>query len=103
MTYQISRELVKRKHEVVVYTSDANINFLNFLLGITLLPTSFGWLCLSNLSPLTGTGEETRDFTFIEDIVDGTLRMGVIKEKLGEAKSAIKAGLKKTYGLLREN
>jgi len=35
--------------------------------------------------PITGTGEETRDFTFVEDIVDGTLRMGVMKEAVGEA------------------
>jgi len=35
--------------------------------------------------PITGTGEETRDFTFVEDIIDGTLRMGVIKEAVGEA------------------
>ncbi|MBS7612403.1 NAD-dependent epimerase/dehydratase family protein [Candidatus Bathyarchaeota archaeon] len=35
--------------------------------------------------PITGTGEETRDFTFVEDIVDGTLRMGVVEEAVGEA------------------
>lgn len=35
--------------------------------------------------PITGTGEETRDFTFVEDIVDGTLRMGAVKEAIGEA------------------
>lgn len=35
--------------------------------------------------PVTGTGEETRDFTFVEDIVDGTLRMGVAKEAVGQA------------------
>lgn len=35
--------------------------------------------------PITGTGEETRDFTFVEDIVDGVMRGGVIKEAVGEA------------------
>jgi nucleoside-diphosphate-sugar epimerase len=35
--------------------------------------------------PITGTGEETRDFTYVEDIVNGTLRMGVMKEAVGEA------------------
>jgi UDP-glucose 4-epimerase len=35
--------------------------------------------------PITGTGEETRDFTFVEDIIDGTLRMGVVKEAVGQA------------------
>ncbi|MFC1980923.1 NAD-dependent epimerase/dehydratase family protein [Chloroflexota bacterium] len=34
---------------------------------------------------ITGTGEETRDFTFVEDIVDGTLRLGVIPEAVGDA------------------
>ena len=34
---------------------------------------------------ITGTGEETRDFTFVEDIVDGTLRMGVVEGAVGEA------------------
>jgi nucleoside-diphosphate-sugar epimerase len=35
--------------------------------------------------PITGTGEETRDFTFVEDIVDGTLRIGAVKEAVGDA------------------
>jgi len=35
--------------------------------------------------PITGTGEETRDFTFVEDIVDGTLRLGVVPEAVGDA------------------
>ena len=34
---------------------------------------------------ITGTGEETRDFTFVEDIIDGTLRLGVIPKALGQA------------------
>jgi UDP-glucose 4-epimerase len=34
---------------------------------------------------ITGTGEETRDYTYVSDIVDGTLRMGVLKEAVGEA------------------
>jgi len=35
--------------------------------------------------PITGTGEETRDFTFVEDIVDGVLRAAAIPEAVGEA------------------
>lgn len=47
---------------------------------------NFIWLAM-NKRPLqiTGTGKETRDFTFVGDIVEGTLRMGVIKEAVGEA------------------
>ena len=34
---------------------------------------------------ITGTGEETRDFTYVEDIVDGTLRIGCFEEAIGQA------------------
>lgn len=47
---------------------------------------NFIWQALHKKAlPITGTGEETRDFTFVEDIVDGTLRLGVIPEALGQA------------------
>jgi nucleoside-diphosphate-sugar epimerase len=35
--------------------------------------------------PVMGTGQDTRDFTFVRDIVGGTLRLGVMKSALGEA------------------
>jgi len=34
---------------------------------------------------ITGTGEETRDFTFVKDAVNGLLLAGVISEAVGEA------------------
>jgi UDP-glucose 4-epimerase len=34
--------------------------------------------------PITGTGEETRDFTYVGDIVDGLLRAGYFKEAVGQ-------------------
>ncbi|MBI4489893.1 MAG: SDR family NAD(P)-dependent oxidoreductase [Deltaproteobacteria bacterium] len=34
--------------------------------------------------PLTGTGEETRDFTFVEDTVRGTLLAGVVPSAVGQ-------------------
>jgi len=49
------------------------------------IPNFMWWAMHGQPLPITGTGEETRDFTFVEDIVDGTLRMGVVKEALGEA------------------
>ena len=49
------------------------------------IPNFFWWAMHGQPLPITGTGEETRDFTFVEDIVDGTLRMGVIEEAVGEA------------------
>jgi UDP-glucose 4-epimerase len=34
--------------------------------------------------PITGTGEETRDFTFVGDIVDGLLRAGYLESAVGQ-------------------
>jgi len=47
---------------------------------------NFFWLAMNKKPlPITGTGEETRDFLFVEDAVNGLLRMGVVKEAVGEA------------------
>jgi UDP-glucose 4-epimerase len=35
--------------------------------------------------PVMGTGQETRDFTYVEDIVDALLRSGLVKQAAGEA------------------
>jgi nucleoside-diphosphate-sugar epimerase len=34
--------------------------------------------------PITGTGEETRDFTYVGDIVDGLLRAGSLEKAVGQ-------------------
>lgn len=49
------------------------------------IPNFIYWAMLSKPLPITGTGEETRDFTYVGDIVDGLLRMGYYKEAIGEA------------------
>lgn len=49
------------------------------------IPNFTYWAMRGQALPITGTGMETRDFTFVEDIVDGTLRMGVMPEAVGEA------------------
>jgi len=49
------------------------------------IPNFIWWALHKQPLPITGTGEETRDFTFVEDVVDGTLRMGAVKEAVGEA------------------
>ncbi|MEM3605022.1 MAG: NAD-dependent epimerase/dehydratase family protein [Candidatus Bathyarchaeia archaeon] len=49
------------------------------------IPNFIWWAMHGQPLPITGTGEETRDFTFVEDIVDGTLRMGAIDKAIGEA------------------
>jgi len=49
------------------------------------IPNFIYWALHKMPLPITGTGEETRDFTFVEDIVDGTLRCGVTPEAVGQA------------------
>jgi len=49
------------------------------------IPNFIYWALHKMPLPITGTGEETRDFTFVDDIVDGTLRLGVIPEAIGDA------------------
>lgn len=47
---------------------------------------NFMWWALHKMPlPITGDGEETRDFTFIEDIVSGTLLLGIVPAAIGEA------------------
>lgn len=35
--------------------------------------------------PIIGTGEKTRDFTYVGNIIDGLLRLDYYKEAIGEA------------------
>ena len=49
------------------------------------IPNFIWWALHKKPLPITGTGEETRDFTFVDDIVDGTLRLGVIPKAVGDA------------------
>jgi len=49
------------------------------------IPNFIYWALHKQKLPITGTGEETRDFTFVEDIVDGTLLLGVVPEAIGDA------------------
>ena len=49
------------------------------------IPNFIYWALHKLPLPITGTGEETRDFTFVDNIVDGTLRLGVVPEAVGDA------------------
>jgi UDP-glucose 4-epimerase len=49
------------------------------------IPNFIYWALHKMPLPITGTGEETRDFTYVDDIVDGTLRIGVVPEAVGGA------------------
>lgn len=49
------------------------------------IPNFIWWAIQKQPLPITGTGEETRDFTYVGDTVEGTLRAGVTEEANGEA------------------
>ncbi|MFQ5664145.1 MAG: NAD-dependent epimerase/dehydratase family protein [Terriglobia bacterium] len=49
------------------------------------IPNFFYWALQGQPLPITGTGEETRDFTYVGDIVAGLLRCGVLPTAVGEA------------------
>jgi len=49
------------------------------------IPNFFYWSMNHIPLPITGTGEETRDFTYVDDIIDGLLRMVYFDKAVGEA------------------
>jgi nucleoside-diphosphate-sugar epimerase len=49
------------------------------------IPNFFYWAMNGQSLPITGDGTETRDWTFVEDIVEGLLAMGVVENAIGEA------------------
>jgi nucleoside-diphosphate-sugar epimerase len=49
------------------------------------IPNFFFWAMSKKPLPITGTGEETRDFTYVGDIVNGLLAMVRYDEAVGEA------------------
>lgn len=49
------------------------------------IPNFFFWAMNGIPLPITGTGEETRDFTYVSDIVEGLLSMVYHDEAIGEA------------------
>jgi nucleoside-diphosphate-sugar epimerase len=48
------------------------------------IPNFIYWALKGQTLPITGTGEETRDFTYVQDLVDGLLRSGYYKQAIGE-------------------
>jgi len=49
------------------------------------IPNFFFWAMHGLPLPITGDGTETRDWTYVGDIVNGVLAMGVKEEAVGEA------------------
>ncbi len=48
------------------------------------IPNFIYWALKRQPLPITGTGEETRDFTYVGDIVEGLLRAGYFEAALGQ-------------------
>jgi nucleoside-diphosphate-sugar epimerase len=48
------------------------------------IPNFLYWAMKGKTLPITGSGEETRDFTYVGDIVDGLLRAGMFESAIGE-------------------
>jgi nucleoside-diphosphate-sugar epimerase len=48
------------------------------------IPNFIYWALQGKPLPITGTGEETRDFTYVEDIADGLLRAGFFDSVVGQ-------------------
>lgn len=48
------------------------------------IPNFLYWALRGDPLPITGTGEETRDFTFVGDVVDGMLACGSLPAAVGE-------------------
>ncbi|MEO6629845.1 MAG: NAD-dependent epimerase/dehydratase family protein, partial [Aquihabitans sp.] len=49
------------------------------------IPNFIYWALSRQALPITGTGDETRDFTYVGDIVDGLLRAGYFEAAVGQA------------------
>jgi UDP-glucose 4-epimerase len=49
------------------------------------IPNFLYWAMRREPLPITGTGEETRDFTYVADIVQGLLAAGTAEQAVGEA------------------
>ena len=49
------------------------------------IPNFMHWSMNSLPLPITGDGSETRDWTYVDDIINGLLAMGIKEEAVGEA------------------
>src|SRR4030067_855682 len=48
------------------------------------IPNFFFWALNGQKLPITGDGNETRDWTYVDDIINGLLAMGIRDEAIGE-------------------
>ena len=48
------------------------------------IPNFIYWAMKKQVLPITGTGEETRDFTYVLDLVQGLIKAGFYKDAIGQ-------------------
>lgn len=49
------------------------------------IPNFMYWSMTGQALPITGDGSETRDWTYVDDIVNGLMAMGIVEDAIGEA------------------
>jgi len=49
------------------------------------IPNFIYWAMNGKTLPITGNGTETRDWTYVDDIISGLLAMGIEQKAIGEA------------------
>lgn len=49
------------------------------------IPNFMYWAMTNQALPITGDGTETRDWTYVDDIVNGLMAMGIVEQAVGEA------------------
>jgi len=49
------------------------------------IPNFMYWSITKQALPITGDGSETRDWTYVDDIVNGLMAMGLVEDAIGEA------------------
>src|SRR2546426_2263889 len=57
-------------------TATTEIYTLSLHDALPILPNFIYWAMQGKALPITGTGEETRDFTYVDDIGEGLIRAG---------------------------
>jgi UDP-glucose 4-epimerase len=66
------------------------------------IPNFIYWALRKQPLPFTGTGEETRDFTYVDDIVDALLRSAYFEEAVGKEMNIASGQETRILGMARQ-
>ena len=104
--HDISISLHNTPYQVTKLLGELNTNYFHNLYGLPIvnarffnvygpgevpgryrnvIPNFFYWAMNKQTLPITGDGTETRDWTYVDDIINGLLAMGIKEEAVGEA------------------